>query len=1344
MPQETNLNISPYFDDFDANKNFYKVLFKPGYPIQARELTSLQSILQNQIETFGNHVFKEGSVVIPGGVHYNNNLLGVQIESSFNGLEVDSYIDNLLSQNIVGERSGAKAKVVYILKANQDSNPYTILYCTFTSNPVQFLSGENILSQSAVSPGFSTLTPILDKQSFATTISNVDPNVNGSTLNVNEGVYYIRGYFVNVPNQEIVLDWGDVLPSYSVGFEIFEELITSDDDESLYDNARGFSNYAAPGSDRLKITAVLTKIPITRDDSTVTDKNYIEIFRVLNGEIRKLNRNSKYDEISVEFARRTYDESGNYYVNPFTVEINECLNDLRGNGGVYLANETTAQGLIPSKSLGVYRVSPGKAYIQGYEVENISTQLLDFVKPRTPKELRNQYINFSNGSTFTLNRVYGAPALEVDGSYTVSLRDSRVGTSQLSASGKEIGLARVYDFALESGIYNSAAMNLNEWDISLYDIQTYNEFTLNEPITLTVPTHITGKSSGASGFLRYESSNSGIITAYNIEGNFLVGEKLLFNNSETNSRVSIAVTEYGSSDVKSLYGIVGSAYTFTADVKPTIVTTFGPVSISSISGGISTVTTNNADLYFTTVLKVGDIVNYNVPGVSTSTYSKVLSVSDKSFRISGITTVSGICEGALPTSPIVLDNVSLTKSIFQSSSNNSLYTSLPKTNISAVDLTDSILTIRKEFDVQISANAVTISPAAIAENEFFVPFDEENYVLIREDGNFEPLSEDQFVLSNNNRGLTIRGLGSNTNARLIATLDKISISAKKKNRVRVGVLTIDKSSNPGSGIGATTLNDGLTYGNYAYGTRVQDSQICLNYPDVISVYGVFESSNTSDPILPSLALTNISSANGTVDDLIVGEQLFGTNSSTVALYVGKVDSSTINYVSLNGKSFIIGEPIIGADSLVNCNISQINSGDKNIASNYTFNQGQKNYIYDYSRLLLNKDKVAPSKKITIVVERAEYSSSDVGDITTIDSYQQFDWCGIPHINNSNAGDVVDVRPRVGAYTVTENSRSPFEFLGRFFTSQGNSAQNILASDSSMLFHYSYYLGRIDKIYLSYDNKIQVRQGEPSETPLPPEPIENALEIATAVIPPYLCNAQGATITLTEHKRYQMRDIARLEDRIKNLEFYTTLSLLEKDTSTLTIKDENGIDRFKSGLFVDNFATTKYQIKNTVVKNSIDRKRGELRPTHYTTEIDLLLGDNTLLNSEDSYSSSFDAKHSTDIVGIGVTRSGVIGGSSGKGVITLDYVEVPEITQPYATRVENVTPYFVTVYEGIMELNPSSDIWVDKTQLKPITMEGTEGQVTTTTLQLTKEQVDTQSGWSPIVWGSWTNQWTGSY
>ena len=63
MPQETNLNVAPYYDDFNADDKYYKILFKPGYPVQARELTGVQSVLQNQIERFGSHIFQEGSSV---------------------------------------------------------------------------------------------------------------------------------------------------------------------------------------------------------------------------------------------------------------------------------------------------------------------------------------------------------------------------------------------------------------------------------------------------------------------------------------------------------------------------------------------------------------------------------------------------------------------------------------------------------------------------------------------------------------------------------------------------------------------------------------------------------------------------------------------------------------------------------------------------------------------------------------------------------------------------------------------------------------------------------------------------------------------------------------------------------------------------------------------------------------------------------------------------------------------------------------------------------------------------------------------------------------------------------
>ena len=86
MAQQTNLNVSPYFDDFDQTDNYYKILFKPGYPIQARELTGLQSILQNQIDRFGQHFFKEGAKVIPGNTAYSRSYYAVELNATHLGV----------------------------------------------------------------------------------------------------------------------------------------------------------------------------------------------------------------------------------------------------------------------------------------------------------------------------------------------------------------------------------------------------------------------------------------------------------------------------------------------------------------------------------------------------------------------------------------------------------------------------------------------------------------------------------------------------------------------------------------------------------------------------------------------------------------------------------------------------------------------------------------------------------------------------------------------------------------------------------------------------------------------------------------------------------------------------------------------------------------------------------------------------------------------------------------------------------------------------------------------------------------------------------------------------------
>lgn len=1327
MPQETNLNVSPYFDDFNQNKNFYKVLFKPSFPVQARELTGLQSILQNQIEQFGNHIFKEGSVVIPGQINYNNQLFAVEVEPEFLGISLDNYTEGLLEKTITGSSTNIKAKIVSILDEREERNTFT-LYLRYlnSGNDAQsvFSNAETLLLDETISINGVI---IQENQGFANTILRNASSV-GSGVIISNGVYFLRGNFVNVYDQFLVLDAHSNTPSYRVGLEIVEEIITANDDESLSDNAQGFNNYAAPGADRLKISAFLVK----KDINEEKNENFVELLEVRNGELRNIKENPQYNVLEQQIARRTYETSGDFYVNPFSVSVKETLNDLQGNNGIFLDSQLTYDNNTPSENLATYKISPGKAFVKGYEIDVKGTTYIDTEKPRITNTLTDQSINYSTGSSLKLNRVYGSPTINSDSSFIVQLQDSRIGINSSLLAGKEIGLARVYDFKLQSGSYDSLFPNLNEWEISLFDFQTYTEFTLNENIeSISFPTRIVGRSSGASGFLRYNASQSGIITAYNITGNFAVGEQLIFDSiSET--RVSTAITNYSISDVKSIHGLVGTASTFNSDVKLIPTTTIGSASITQESSGISTITSPN--FIFIGSVNVGDIVSYSTPGLIVPSFASVVSVSRSSLTITSTTSVEGVCDGSLPQSfTLNVNDLRVLKTSLNISDQNRLYTFLPKQYVSSVNLQSSNLTIRKEYEVTIENNSTEI---IIAGNDLnFLPFDEGRYTLTRSDGENEILTQDRFEFSSNSSQLRINGLGLNdSNARLIATLRKVNVKPRIKNKNRISTIVVDKSTNPSSGVGGTTLNDGLIYGKYPFGTRIQDSEICLLKPEVTKLYGVFETLDLNEAKLPSLLLSQITGPSAKTEDILLGEQLIGNTSNAIAIVAEKINDLEIGIVYLNSNTFQEFETIRFKESNIESLVVISNIGSKNITDHYTFEFGSEDIILNYSKLVRIPKFSFPSKKIKIVYESAVIPSSELGDITVVDSYGQFDYCDIPILDDgSNSSDILDIRLRVSEFSVAENVRSPFEFLGRTFSGTENSANNILASDESINLSFSYYLPRIDRIYLDTTGKFSVVQGTPTDSPELPSSLDNALEIANIFLSPYLCNVKDVNITTLKYKRYRMQDIHSLENRIKNLEFYTTLSLLESKTENLKILDSNGLDRFKSGFFVDNFTSTELQSKSGGIKNSVDSKNRELRPSHYTTEIDLILGSESLLGIGTDANPLVDTRFVNDLIGSGIKKTGQL--------LTLDYVDEVEVRQPFATRVENVTPFLVKTYDGSLELFPSSDIWVDTVRVDANIIE--IDNFTATQQQLEFEGFDPQTGLGPTEWDSWETTWTGT-
>ena len=357
MPQNTNLNSSPYFDDFEELKNYQRVLFKPGLPVQSRELTTLQSILQNQIEKFGKHFFKEGSVVIPGQIAYDSDYTSVQIDDSHLGIPVQLYLENLKGKKIKGETSGVTAKVeTYITNRESTKGAYT-LYIKYQSSSdtdfsrATFADGENLLLEEDLN---YSLSSIRSGGSFATTVIS-NATATGAAAKIAQGVYFIRGFFVTVSDSTVILDQYTNAPSYRVGLLVKEELVTaSAENNDLYDNARGFSNFAAPGADRFKLSTTLIKKSLT----DLNDENFIELMRIENGELQKFVKESSYNLIRDELAKRTYDESGHYYVNPFNVTAKECLNNRVGNDGAFYSDQLTQQGNVPTDDLLCLSIGP--------------------------------------------------------------------------------------------------------------------------------------------------------------------------------------------------------------------------------------------------------------------------------------------------------------------------------------------------------------------------------------------------------------------------------------------------------------------------------------------------------------------------------------------------------------------------------------------------------------------------------------------------------------------------------------------------------------------------------------------------------------------------------------------------------------------------------------------------------------------------------------------------------------------------------------------------------------------------------------------------------------------------
>jgi hypothetical protein len=439
----TNLNQHPYYDDYNAAKGFYRILFKPSYAVQARELTQLQTILQEQIRRFGNHIFKDGSVVFGCAESFNFDFPYVKI------------LDNLVSGGAItdlaqykgaileGVTTGVRA-VVKDVADGVETDPVN-LKTLFVQYIYAGGSGADAGKLHKFEAGEILRLGVGGANTFTVAAADKTPTGSASFFSIDDGIIYVDGTFVLHTNQSVLLDRYSTTPSKRVGFTLVSDAVTHQSDATLLDPARGSYNFAAPGADRLRLTTQLEARELDAPD----DPNFFLLFEVEEGVTKRKYNKTTYAELRKELARRTYDESGNYTVRPFSIVVREHLKTLTNNGK-YTNGDATKLAV---------GVEPGKAYVSGFEYETFTTEYVAVNKGTDTQKVLGQIVSTNYGSFVNVSSVSGPWSLNTGQSVNL-----------LNGSAQTIGTARVRSLMFISGSGTIGTSDA-KYRLYLYDIK---------------------------------------------------------------------------------------------------------------------------------------------------------------------------------------------------------------------------------------------------------------------------------------------------------------------------------------------------------------------------------------------------------------------------------------------------------------------------------------------------------------------------------------------------------------------------------------------------------------------------------------------------------------------------------------------------------------------------------------------------------------------------------------------------------------------------------------------------------------------------------------------------------
>lgn len=1189
-----DLKQSPYFDDFNAENKYYRILFRPGRPVQARELNGLQSQIQEQIARFGSHIFANGSQVLPGNegaVTFANNLGFIKINRIF-AAQDQAAIENLWLGKVIKSVSApndVRAKVIGYRIA--DTLNEVRLF-------VEYINADSVDgTQSTFLPGQSISTE--EEVSTSAVISDNDTSVGtASSVEVKKSVYFFNGEFLLVDEQRIFLEPSDPTnqaawtnkPTAKIGLKVVRSIASFIEDETLGDNALPSDNYGAPGADRLYVECALTQVAYDAQN----DGSFIDLLKVLNGEIQFKVSKTAYSVLVDTMARRTFDESGDYTVREFAIDIRPFLK-IDNNRGAHQIDEyrfdtqaeAEAAGLalfgisaasldpsvpdkwLPASSYAKFlelcdskltvQIDPGKAYVKGYEIETLAPTYIDINKARDLRFQNNKTVKTQLGNFVYITNCFGAPELYSD--ETIDLFSVKIDTAGVAPSASlKIGTARV--LAVEHFIGTHGDSDA-VYKLFLADIQAIPGKNLGQ---LKGVYSGTGSTFSANTVLEFAELQGSVSAS----GSSLVGNGTSWVNRTSQS---LAVGDY--------------------------------VRVGN----------NNAQIFRVTV--VNSDTSIGVSPTPTFTGNQTVEYA--------FSAIQGLNEAANLVFPLP---------------NQFAYTLRGANGDNTINdsVIDTVFSVRRAFTASSDGAGVIHLTTTLADEEF------EFYS-----------SQDYLVVD-------------------LSTGDWIRLAS------------------------GTSYNSGFA----TAGVEVVS-------PTVVNIHANPADAGNQYYVIASVRKTQGLASKELSKTLIRGTFVDGVYTGPyVVSDSGRSDLNTLNLgkADILKVSRIVMAPDFNTEP---SNAAVLPAGHADITDRFLVDNGQRDYYYGLGAVTLKSTAERPKGRIRVEFDYFTHSSpaGSIGTYFSVDSYPfkganaNMDYAEIPKFIDL-AGREYDLRDCIDCRRRVNDSGDGF-----------SNAIEIPRSNIRVDFHH--YLHRTDKLYLNKFGAFKTTKGTSDISPLPPEDPQDGMVLYVLDLQAYTATPDECFKKRIDNRRYTMRDIGRLENRITNLEYYTLLSLAEKETKDFEIKDAQGVDRFKNGFLVDNFSS--HTIGNASAADyrcSIDLNSRELRPSVYQGHTSLF--EKALLESNEIL------RETARIFG-NYQKTGKL--------YTLRYTNTPFVVQELCSQIQNVNPYQKFTFRGRIALDPATDTWRE-TQVLP------------------KLEVYDSTAYDAAVaslppggtiWGEWTMQWT---